>query len=171
LRQGLYGNNTDLTSAVKVEAGASLTVAGKWFAPGNVEILWDGTYLDAAKVDGAGYFSKAVTVPAADVGVHTVTVSNGNAQFLVTVTVSPAPSVSDSDDSQSTLSTPSPSPMLPPSPSPSPSTTPSPTTPPQPTPTPDPQPPKGLQLILYVLASVAAFVLAGAVIFVLRKKW
>jgi hypothetical protein len=168
---GLYGNNTDLTSAVKVEAGASLTVAGKWFAPGNVEILWDGTYLDAATVDGAGYFSKAVTVPAADVGVHTVTVSNGNAQFLVTVTVSPAPSVSDSDDSQSTLSTPSPSPMLPPSPSPSPSTTPSPTTPPQPTPTPDPQPPKGLQLILYVLASVAAFVLAGAVIFVLRKKW
>lgn len=36
---GLYGNNTDLTSTAKVVTGTSLTVIGKWFAPGNAA-MW-----------------------------------------------------------------------------------------------------------------------------------
>ncbi|MBN1245425.1 C1 family peptidase [Candidatus Bathyarchaeota archaeon] len=163
---GLYGNNTDLTPTVTVATGTSLAVVGKWFASGNAEILWDGTYLDTATVDSAGYFNKIVTVPATSVGAHTITVSNGNTQFLVMVTVSPTPISSDSDPSPS----PSPSSTPSPSPSPSPSPTPSLTPSPQPTPTLEPQPPEDSRIFPYVIAVTAIFSLIGAVAFLLRKR-
>ena len=98
LRTGLYGNNTDLTSAVQVVVGRSLTVVGKWFAPGNVVFQWDGTSFDTAVADGSGYFSKTITVPATTVGAHTVRISDANTNFLVTVTVVPSPVSSDDYD-------------------------------------------------------------------------
>jgi len=164
---GLYGNNTDLTATVTVAKGTTLAIVGKWFASGNAEILWDGIYLDTATVDSAGYFSKIVTVPAADVGAHTITVSNGNAQFLVTVEVSPSPVPSDSDPSPTATPSPTPSP----SPTLSPSPTPSPTPSPQPTPTPEPQPPEDTQISPYAIAVAVALGLIGAVAFILKKTW
>jgi C1A family cysteine protease len=167
---GLYGNNTDLTATVTVETGASLTLIGKWYTPGSAVILWDGTYLDAATVDSAGYFNETVTVPAVDAGAHTITISNGNAEFLVTVTVSPAPSSSDSDISPSVIATPSPSPSPTPSPTPSPAPTPTPSPSPTAIPTPVPQPPENLWIFPYVLAVAAVFSLIGAVAYMLRKS-
>jgi hypothetical protein len=165
---GLYGNSTDLTSAVKVEAGTSLTVIGKWFTPGNAVIMLDGTYLDTATVDGIGHFSRAVTVPAADAGTHTVTVSNGDAEFLVTVEVAPAPSSSDSDNPPSAGTNPTPSPS--PTPAPTPSPTPSPAPSPQPTPTPEPQP-EDFQIPPYIIAATAILSIIGAVAFLVKKRW
>jgi hypothetical protein len=160
---GLYGNNTDLTATVTVAAGTSLAIVGKWFASGNAEILWDGTYLDTATVDNSGYFSKIVTVPTADAGTHTITVSNGNTQFLVTIEVSPVPVPADSDTSPTTMPSPTPSPS--PTPTPSPSPTPS----PQPTPTPEPQPPEKAQISPYAIAAAIALALISAVAFILKK--
>jgi hypothetical protein len=164
---GLYGNNTDLTATVTVAAGTSLAIVGKWFAAGNAEILWDGTYLDTATVDNSGYFSKIVTVPTADAGTHTITVSNGNTQFLVTIEVSPVPVPADSDTSPTTTPSPTPSPS--PTPTPSPSPTPSPTPSPQPTPTPEPQPPEKAQISPYAIAVAIALALISAVAFILKK--
>jgi hypothetical protein len=164
---GLYGNNTDLTAEVTVATGTSLVIVGKWFASGNAEILWDGTYLDTATVDSTGYFSKIVTVPTADAGAHMITVSNGNTQFLVTVEISPVPVPADSDTSPTTTPSPTTSPS--PTPSPSPSPTPSPTSSPQITPTPEPQPPEKSQISPYAIAVAIALALISAVAFILKK--
>jgi hypothetical protein len=163
----LYGNNTDLTAEVTVATGTSLVIVGKWFASGNAEILWDGTYLDTATVDSTGYFSKIVTVPTADAGAHMITVSNGNTQFLVTVEISPVPVPADSDTSPTTTPSPTTSPS--PTPSPSPSPTPSPTSSPQITPTPEPQPPEKSQISPYAIAVAIALALISAVAFILKK--
>jgi C1A family cysteine protease len=171
---GLFGNNTDLTSLTTFEAGASLTVVGRWFIPGSAVILWNGTYLDTATVDSTGHFTKTFTVPATDSEAQTtITISNGNTDFLVTVTVSPAPSSSDSDESPSTSTNPSPSPTPTPSPSPTPSPapTPVPSPSPQPTPTPEPQPPEDLPMLPYILAITAVLSLIVAVAFLLKKTW
>jgi hypothetical protein len=169
---GLYGNNTDLTSAVEVVTGNLLTVSGEWFTIGDAVILWDGSYLDTATIDSNGYFSETVTVPTADAGAHTITISNGNAQFIVTLTVSPTPSEPDEQPTTNPTPSPSPSPSpLPnPSPSPAPTSTPSPPPEPQPTQTPEPQPPEDLRIPPYVIAVVGASALIGAVLFLLRKK-
>ncbi len=172
---GLYGNNSDLTSTVKVAADTSLTVSGKWFVDGDAIILWDGTYVDTAVVDNSGYFSKTFTVPDTDPETHMITISNGNTDFIVTVTVLPTPASPDPEASPSPRpspqdsSTPSPTPS--PSPSPFPSPTPTPTASPQPTPTSEPQPPEDQRMFLYVIAGAFAFLLSGVVAFVLKKRW
>jgi hypothetical protein len=166
---GLYGNNTDLTAAVNVEAGTSLTVSGKWFTPSNAIILWDGTYLDTATVDSAGHFSKTVTVPTTDDGAHTIAVSNGNTQLVITVTVWSADVPSDPEPSPS--ASPSTSPPSSPSPVPTPTPMPTPSPSAQPTPTPEPQPPEDLPILPCTVAVTAIFSLIGAVAFILRKRW
>ena len=163
----LYGNNTDLTLTVKVVTGTSLTVAGKWFTPGDTIILWDGTYLDTATVGSAGNFSQTVTVPATDVGTHTITLSNGDIEFLVMIEVSPTTVSPDSDTSPSTTTRPSPTPTPTPSPSPAPSLTPS----PQPTSTPELQPTEDLPVPPYVIVAAVAFALISAAAFILKKSW
>ena len=172
---GLYGNNSDLTSTVKVAAGTSLTVSGKWFVAGDAIILWDGTYVDTAVVDNSGYFSKAVTVPDTDPETHAITISNGNTEVIVKVTVLPTPASPEPEASPSPSPSPQASPTPPPAPSPSPSPlpspTPTPTASPQPTPTSEPQPPEDRRMFLYVIAGAFAFLLSGVVAFVLKKRW
>jgi hypothetical protein len=165
----LYGNNTDLTSTVKVLTGASLTITGKWFAPSETTILWDGTHLDTANVGSTGSFSQTVTAPATDVGTHTITISNEDTEFIIMIEVSPTPTSPDSDTSPSTTPTPSPSPSPAPTPTPSPSLSPTPS--PQPTSTPEFQPTEDLQIFTYVIAGAVAFVLISVVGFILRKTW
>jgi cyclophilin family peptidyl-prolyl cis-trans isomerase len=172
---GLYGNNSDLTSAVKVAEGTLFTVSGKWFAVGDAIILWDGTYLDTAVVDNSGYFSKSFTVPDSDPEAYIITISNGNTDFVVTVTVSLTPASPDPKVSPSPSPSPqaSPTPSLTPSPNPSPFPipTPTPTASLQPTPTSEPQPPEDHRVFLYVIGGAFAFLLSGVVAFVLKKRW
>ena len=96
---GLFGNNTDLSGAVQVKSGESITVAGKWFAPGTVTIFWDNTALSTATVDQADSFSTSITVPASSVGQHTLTANDGTSNATVTLTY------------QATSSTPTPKPQ------------------------------------------------------------
>jgi hypothetical protein len=95
---GLYGNNTNLTTFVQVLAGRQLAVMGRWFVPGNVMFLWDGSNLDAAVADESGFFSTTLTIPATNSGTHTLIIVDVNAELQVTVTVLPSPVTSDDYD-------------------------------------------------------------------------
>ncbi len=90
---GLFGNNTDLATAVFVENGQSIAVAGEWFSPGAASIIWDTTKIGTATVSQTGSFNAAVTVPTATAGKHTLTVDDGASNLTVTVTR--LPKVSD----------------------------------------------------------------------------
>ena len=88
---GLYGNNTDLTSTVAVEVGQTLTVAGKWFNPGEVTLLWDGTTnAGTAVANATGDFSATLTVPATAGGRHNIVIRDGNVDFSVSVARMPS---------------------------------------------------------------------------------
>jgi hypothetical protein len=83
---GVYGNGTSLTSIVAVETGQTLQIEGKWFSPGDVAILWDGsTSLVAAVANDTGYFTTNLIVPTSAAGRHEIVLRNGNVDFLVSV--------------------------------------------------------------------------------------
>lgn len=101
---GLYGNGTDLTSTVRVKAGDTITVSGKWFYSGSpIYIRWDGKEVvgtvthdqwtatlpigqTAANADGA--FSTTVTIPDANAGVHYLQVEDSQTWLVVKVFLS-----------------------------------------------------------------------------------
>jgi hypothetical protein len=105
---GVFGSNTDLSSLVRVKSGESLAVAGKWFAPGTVTLLWDNIALGTANVNQAGFFSTTVTVPASSVGQHTLTANNGNSNVAVTLTYQATPISSTAEPKSTTAPTPTP---------------------------------------------------------------
>jgi hypothetical protein len=83
---GLFGNNTDLTSRVAVVSNQTLTVEGKWFSPGNVTLLWDGTAnLGTALANETGSFNAAFTIPSTMAGRHEIVLRNGNVEFHVSL--------------------------------------------------------------------------------------
>ncbi|HEY9760075.1 MAG TPA: hypothetical protein V6C97_33270 [Oculatellaceae cyanobacterium] len=84
---GIFGNNTDLSNAVKLQNGATFTVAGKWFAPGTITLLWDNLVLGTATADQNGTFNTAVTVPTSSSGQHTLKANDGSTTVAVTVTI------------------------------------------------------------------------------------
>jgi hypothetical protein len=88
--QGLYGNNTDLTSTLFVQSGNVLPIAGRWFIPGSATLFWDDTVAGTATIDVLGTFTTTLTVPATTTGQHTVTISNGEATFRVNLTCVPS---------------------------------------------------------------------------------
>jgi subtilase family serine protease len=84
---GLYGNDTNLATAVFVQNGQSLTVAGEYFSPGTASLFWDGTTsLGTATIDEAGSFNTTVLVPNTTAGQHTLTINDGSANFCVNLT-------------------------------------------------------------------------------------
>ena len=85
--RGLYGNNTDLSTSAFLEGDGSLTVAGEWFNPGTVSMMWDGTTsLGTATADANGFFNATLQVPTTAAGPHNLTVADANSAFLVNVT-------------------------------------------------------------------------------------
>jgi hypothetical protein len=86
---GLYGNNTDLSTAAFVQNSQSIVVAGKWFSPGTASLLWDGTNFGSATVDGTGLLNANIVVPATTAGQHTLTINDGSS-FCVNITRLPA---------------------------------------------------------------------------------
>ena len=84
---GLYGNNTDLSTSAFIQNGQSINVAGEWFNPGTVSLLWDGmTSLGTVATDGNGFFNATVQVPTTIAGPHTLTISDTNSNSCVNVT-------------------------------------------------------------------------------------
>jgi hypothetical protein len=88
---GVYGNNTNLASTVAVVAGQMLQVEGKWFSPGEVAVLWDGsTSLITAIANETGYFTTNFLIPVTGAGAHGIVFRNGNVDFLVSVVGTPS---------------------------------------------------------------------------------
>ncbi len=91
----VYGNNTDLTSAVTVNVGDSLRLAGNWFyANGALTFLWDNSVVitpsAGVTTNGTGFFNTTVTIPPTGMGAHNVTIIDANGQvFQVMITVNP----------------------------------------------------------------------------------
>ena len=85
---GLIGNNTDLTSIVFVQAAHEFVVSGKWFSPGALAFLYDGTLsMGLAVADGNGAFNANLILPtSAGAGTHNITVSDVNTNFVFYVT-------------------------------------------------------------------------------------
>jgi len=134
---GLFGNGTNLSSAnetiaVRVKAGDTITLSGKWFHSGSViYVRWDGVavvgtvtsdeWRDAVIIgtsiaSSTGSFETTVTIPSADVGAHYVAVEDSETIVIIKI-------------------------YLESSPAPTPTPTPEPTPTPAPTPTPSPQQP------------------------------
>lgn len=83
---GLYGNNTDLSSTVSVNSGKLMVLAGCWFMPSQLTVLWDNTLVyNGAPVDRYGTFSLTFEMPSATNGTHTLTLTNGDANFCIKV--------------------------------------------------------------------------------------
>jgi hypothetical protein len=87
----LYGNNTDLSGSVDAKVLGDLILAGYWFHPGNLTILWDGQIslgTTAANMTH-GFFNTTVTVPITSLGTHNVTIDDGKMTFVVYINVIP----------------------------------------------------------------------------------
>lgn len=84
---GLYGNNTNRSAVAFVQNNQSMTVAGEWFSPGNLSLLWDGTTsLGSASTDGNGFFNATVQVPTTSAGQHMFTINDRASNFVVNIT-------------------------------------------------------------------------------------
>lgn len=102
IANGLYGNGTSLTSTVKVEAGDSLTITGKYFHPGVIYVRWDGyaisgtvtsdqwsnaIIIGTATANGEGYFEATATIPSASPGEHYISVEDSQTKVIFKVTL------------------------------------------------------------------------------------
>ena len=135
--KGLFGNNTNFSSIMTLQANQSLPLLGCWFYPGTITLLLDNSVnVGNFPVSNVGFFNATLTIPSSTTeGQHNITITDRNTKFSLFITVTnPKPQP-----------TPSPTPTLTPSPTTTPSASPSPSptpTPPSPTPTtPSPTPP------------------------------
>ena len=102
---GLYGNGTNLVSQVRVMAGDTIGLSGKWFNPGPIYIRWDGVnvvgtvsssqWLNAniictSATNSTGYFNTTVTIPAANAGEHYLAVEDSQTRVIVKIFMSTA---------------------------------------------------------------------------------
>jgi hypothetical protein len=102
---GLFGNGTSLISQVRVKAGDTIVLTGKWFSPGPIYVRWDGVnvvgtvssseWLHAniictSATNTTGYFSALVTIPAANTGEHYLAVEDSQTRVIVKVFISTA---------------------------------------------------------------------------------
>ena len=84
---GLFGNNTDLSTTAFVQNNESIPVAGEWFSPGNVTLLWDDTTsLGTFATDENGFFNATVQVSTTTAGPHILAVIDADSSFCVNVT-------------------------------------------------------------------------------------
>jgi len=88
--EGVFGNNTDLSTQVFVQSGQAMRVAGSGFKSGVADVFWDAENVGAAAVDVEGMFNASVTVPTATAGKHVLTVSDLNSNVSATVTRLPS---------------------------------------------------------------------------------
>ena len=101
IANGLYGNGTNFVPSVRVEAGDQLTISGQWFHPGVVYVRWDSTAIvgtvtrsewqnaviigTAVANQQTGYFETTVTIPAAEVGEHFLSIEDSETNVILIV--------------------------------------------------------------------------------------
>ena len=92
-----------MASTVKVAAGDSLTISGKWFHAGDVVyIRWDGVavvgtvtgnewrnaaIIGSSIASSSGYFQTTATIPTADAGEHYISVEDSQSKVIIKVMV------------------------------------------------------------------------------------
>jgi len=92
----LFGNLSDFytpgagLAQVNVSVLGSLIIAGQYFHPGPVTVLWDGvTTLGTPTVNGTGFFNTTITIPITTIGKHFVIIDDSKTKFNFTVNVIP----------------------------------------------------------------------------------
>jgi len=84
LSGNFYGNGTDFTGAafgagLNLHVFDSLIIAGNYFYPGKLNILFDAaTPIGTAVTNGTGFFNTTVTIPIAAQGKHNITLVDAN---------------------------------------------------------------------------------------------
>jgi len=101
---GLYGNNSNLASSVKVKTGETLTITGKWFNPNDVIYILLDSQADTGSVgsiqlssaiqigqstaNSLGYFEATATIPNnIDGGEHFLAVEDSQSKLFVKITI------------------------------------------------------------------------------------
>jgi 5-hydroxyisourate hydrolase-like protein (transthyretin family) len=113
MANGLYGNSSNLVSTLRVKAGDTFTVTGKWFHPGTIYVLLDSEAIigsvtrsqwnNAIQIGNAiansqGSFEATVTIPnTIDGGEHYIAVEDSESTIIIrllitagTLEISPA---------------------------------------------------------------------------------
>ena len=105
---GLFGNNTNAAYYVKVQSGDKLTISGKWFAPGVVNVKWDGfavvgtvtanewrnaQIIGSTTSNSTGYFELNATVPNAAEGEHYVAIEDSQTIMIIKVNAQSTPTI------------------------------------------------------------------------------
>ncbi len=85
---GVFGNNTDLSGRVAVQAGQSLVVSGRSFLQGTITAVYDGLYsMGSISVGQDGTFNGTLTIPnQAGPGKHNVTLGGVGCNFVFYIT-------------------------------------------------------------------------------------
>lgn len=80
----LYGNDTNFVpDGLYIKVKSTLTITGKWFSPGTVNILWDGAReIGNATADENGVFKTTVTVPLTSEGLHYLLIRDAGVRFM-----------------------------------------------------------------------------------------
>ena len=88
LASGLFGNNTDLSGQVFVQANQPFNVYGKYFGKGEITAVCEGIYnIGTATVDAEGNFNATLIVPAqVNTGSHTIILTGTGMNFAFKVT-------------------------------------------------------------------------------------
>ncbi len=100
---GLYGNSSNLVSTLKVKAGDTFTITGKWFHPGTIYVLLDSEAIvgsvtrsqwnNAIQIGNAiannqGAFEASVTIPNnIDGGEHYIAVEDSEGTIIIRILV------------------------------------------------------------------------------------
>jgi hypothetical protein len=102
---GLFGNGTNLVSSVRVMAGDTLEIAGRWFHSGAVYVRWDSTNIVGTVMDSEwqhaailnstltgnnGSFSTTITIPNAAAGEHYIAVEDSQTWIVFKIFVQQA---------------------------------------------------------------------------------
>jgi hypothetical protein len=131
--QGLFGNGTNFVSSVIVKPGDSLAISGKCFHPGVVYVRFDGAtvvgtvtsaewrnaqVIGTTTASSTGSFSTTVTIPAAYLGDHYLSIEDSQTHLIIKVSVlgqaAPTPTpISSSTTNPTSTPIPTPNPNLP----------------------------------------------------------
>ena len=87
--QGIYGNNTNLSTNVFLRTGETVKFLGSWFTPGLASLKWDEISLGNLTIDETGQFNTTITVPTTSAGQHTLTIDDEATIFCVNLTREP----------------------------------------------------------------------------------
>jgi PKD repeat protein len=88
IASGMFGNNSDLSGQVAVQASQSLVLSGRGFSQGTLTAVYDGLYsMGSIDVGSDGSFNGTLSIPSQGAsGKHTVTLGGVGGNFIFQIT-------------------------------------------------------------------------------------